>query len=230
MTSLPPSLLPASSPSDVLHTPDDGDIRALAQQLHERLLALRFHAFAHCITHLLERLGYIDVQLAGRTDWKGRNQHGGFDLAAVLPVGIARRRVIVSLKQFDRDTRIYQRAVDELRGACLRTGASEALLITTAAFSPSVRAEMLQNSPVAPVRLIDGDALLALLVANQVGLQADLGTSAGKATRWRLDEEFFAALSRESLGNGRSDCGTGPRFLVTVSVEPVRGRGRKGVR
>ena len=89
---------------------------------------------------LLEALGYEDARPTGRRAWKGYNRPGGggYDLEAVLPGGMAPRRVVAQIKQFDA-LAVHQRSVDELRGACLRAGAAEALLVTTSAFSDVVR-------------------------------------------------------------------------------------------
>src|SRR5918998_2648672 len=73
----------------------------LRRELRAQLLALNFHAFARYMCRLLETLGYEEVTLSGRTDWKGRNQDGGFDIAAWVPAGIGRHRIIASCKQYD---------------------------------------------------------------------------------------------------------------------------------
>lgn len=147
------------------------------RDLHQRLLLLPFGEFASCIALLLERLGYEDVQPAGRTTGAKQTQSVGYDLAALAPGNNPsssspaplslppRRRVIVQLKQYGAGAWVYQRQVDELRGTCLRVSASEALLITTASLSYSIRRQQMQNAPLAPVRLIDGEELLDLLLA-----------------------------------------------------------------
>ena len=108
----------------------------IADLLRSRLLALDFPAFARCVCHLMDALGYEDAHLAGRREWKGYNRPGGggYDLEATLPGGMAPRRVIAQIKQYD-TLAVHQRSVDELRGACLRAGAAEGLLVTTSAFS-----------------------------------------------------------------------------------------------
>jgi hypothetical protein len=207
------------------------DAAGLRAALRQRLLDLNFHAFARCLAHLLGKLGYEDVGLAGRTDWKGRNQDGGYDLTATLPPGSLPRRVVVSLKQFDPPMRVYQRSVDELRGTCLRVGAAEAVLITTSSFSPAIRKEALQSAPLAPVRLMDGEELLDLLVAQGIGVRQEAAESANGPARLGVDHAFFEGLSRVSSGNGRNDCSGAPEWTVTVAVGPVPRRRprRRGV-
>jgi hypothetical protein len=57
----------------------------LQQVLRARLLHLNFHAFAHGMSDLLKAVGFDTVELAGRTNWKGRNKEGGYDLLALAP-------------------------------------------------------------------------------------------------------------------------------------------------
>lgn len=175
-------------------TPTPGTI---ADQLRRRLLALSYPAFAQCLCMLLEALGYVEAQPAGRQEWKGYNRPGGggYDLEAVLPGGLAPRRAVAQIKQYD-GLNVHQRSVDELRGACLRRSAAEAILITTSDFSKVVlkHAEVLEASstPLAPVRLIDGKKLLALMISHRLGVRE---TFHGKEYRLELDEAFFKHLS-----------------------------------
>ncbi len=155
--------------------------QCLAEQLHGYLLDLDFPAFALCVCRLLQALGYQDVHLTGRREWKGYNKPGGggYDLEATLPSSLLpgsmpSRRVIAQIKQFD-GLRVHQRSVDELRGTCLRVGAAEALLITTSTFSKVACAGAAvpsgAGSPFAPVRLMDGEELIALLIHYRLGVK-----------------------------------------------------------
>jgi len=185
----------------------------LQQSLRARLLNLNFHAFARCLSDLLRAVGYDEVELAGRTNWKGRNKEGGYDLVALTPdrfsalvaVGATapkpRRTVIVQLKQYGPDLLVHQRCVDELRGACLRAGASEALLITTSGFSYVAQEQAAtlarEKVPLAPVQLVDGPALLRALVAHRIGITED---AAGNLV---LDAAYFDTLAQTCPGNAR---------------------------
>jgi hypothetical protein len=182
--------------------------RTIADQFRQRLLALDYSAFAQCVCLLLEALGYEQARPAGRQAWKGYNRPGGggYDLEAVLPGGLSPRRVVVQLKPF-RGSRVHQSNVDELRGACLRSGAEEALLVTTSAFSHVVQnCEMTYKekghkqtaSPnrtgarIAPVRLIDGTELIDLLIRFRLGVRE---CSQGRGRRLEIDEAFFREIT-----------------------------------
>ena len=187
-------------------TPTPGTI---ADQLRRRLLALSYPAFAQCLCVLLETLGYDEAQPAGRQEWKGYNRPGGggYDLEAVLPGGLTPRRAVAQIKQFDL-LNVHQRSVDELRGACLRSGAAEAILVTTSAFSQVVlkHAAVLDASvtPLAPVRLIDGKELLGLLIRHRLGVrEIDMRERVrGGMCRLELDEAFFQSMSASEVEVG----------------------------
>ena len=156
--------------------------------LLQRLCTLPFDAFTLTIAQLLDKLGYQDIQPAGRTDWKGRNRAGGIDLTASYVSAAGKRNIAFQLKQFHPTQRLFQRAVDELRGVCLRQGAAEGMLITTSGYSPTITGT---QGTVAPLYLMGGEELALLLRQYRIGITKD-----GK-----IDEGFFKRLERESRGN-----------------------------
>ena len=203
----------------------------VADRLRRRLLALSYPDFARCVCALLETLGYEDARPAGRSAWKGYNRPGGggYDIEASLSGGLAPRRVVGQIKQFD-GLNVHQRSVDELRGACLRAQASEALLVTTSAFSDVVRKQAASPEPIggliAPVRLIDGKELLALLIRRRVGVR-ERGPSRQGRGGLELDEEFFARMVGPETAPGpraalleRQSRRTLPGWRVTVQILP----------
>ena len=174
-------------------------------RLRRRVLALDYAGCAGLLTRLLERVGYEDVRPAGRTSLKGYNRPGGggWDLSATLPAGVGSRRIIVRLKHSPREhlgpdaKPVHQRCADELRGACLRAGAAEGLLVATGDFSLTARRLAAQDRPVghsgvAPVRLVDGEELVEMLMAHRVGVR-EARTLLGRSYL-ELDEDFFRAL------------------------------------
>lgn len=185
--------------------------RNLTDALHARLLSLPFDGYLKVVALLLAHLGYRDIRLAGRTDWKGRNKGGGFDLVATVPGGLSSRKIVVQAKQFDSHAKVFQRQADELRGAAIRSEASEALLITSGPLSKSIDLEALAF-PLAPVRLIGGDQLLTLLIQKGIGV----------GPNGALNEAFFSALEREAIGNRQADClGVGSQIHVRVEVRRI---------
>ena len=173
-----------------------------------------FFAFTQLIAMLLVKLGYQDIQPAGRTDWKGRNREGGVDLTATYPSATGKRSVAFQLKQFHPSLRIFQRTVDELRGVCLRQGVAEGMLITTSSFSATITGT---HAPIAPLYLMGGEELALLLRQYHIGI-----TRGGK-----LDEALFKRLERESQGNSpsnkRSRRKAGGDLVVTLSLRQEPG-------
>lgn len=205
------------------------DVRA---DLRERLLTLPYAAFLRCIADLLEKVGYCDVQLSSRKDWRGRNGKdgsSGYDLTARLSAGGMVRRVVVQAKQFDERQRVFLSQIDALRGVCLRAGATEGLLLTTGPVSSRVPRPLLAAAAFVPARVLDGEELLDLLIAHQVGVWQELGDDGG--SRYGLDDAYFKALELIPDGNNRADCApvrspyepwATSHYQVTVSVTPMK--------
>lgn len=159
---------------------------ALLQHLHR----LSITGYEAVIAQLLEALGYEQVQILRnaerrRRSHKGRNRHGGVDLTATARSGLLVEAVLVQVKQYERP--VSRRFVDELRGALLRTKSRHALLITTSKFSPAAR-RAAQEKHIAPVDLMDGDCLCALLTQHQIGVQPS------RRSRPQIDRDYFRRL------------------------------------
>jgi len=160
---------------------------AVKHQLHDRLLRLSFPAFECVIREVLSKSGYSSVRLAGRLHKRGRTRHGGLDMTAYTYTDLSSALSIVQAKQYRRP--VSRRFVDELRGTMLRVGARQGLLITTSGFSSVAQAAA--DHGAAPIKLMDGDELLDLLVAHGIGVRGIRGRGARRCT---LDEAFFKRL------------------------------------
>jgi len=164
------------------------------EQLRDELLGLSFHGYEQCVRSLLRSMGYAQVRTVGRTHLRGRTLHGGLDMTALSQTGVTRSRIALQVKQYGRP--VSRRFVDELRGACLRVGAEQGLLVSTSAFSRAARKAAADEGP-APVRLVDGEELLDLLIGHGVGVLA------GDAGQPAVDELFFMILRRRCPESGR---------------------------
>lgn len=163
------------------------DRQALSRELRDSLCHLSFHAFATCLLTLLDRLGYVDARLLDRTHRHQRTGHGGYDLLAHSVTGVTEAMLLVQAKQYARP--VSRRFVDELKGAMLREGAGLGLCITLSTFSRAAKTAAAARDA-APVILVDGEALVALLIRHRVGIAPDaLGSL-------RLDGRYFWALER----------------------------------
>ena len=170
-----------------------------------RLLSMPFPAFTQAVARLLETLGYANVEAmkAMHGKGKGRNAHGGYDLRMYLPTRLTRGLVLAQVKQY-RET-VPRSFVDELRGAMLRLGASQGLLVTTGAFSTSAIEAAQAAQYAAPVRLMDGQELAWLLrnhpqALDSVPSPAPIPTTPASASRLRpISREEGERLHQEFL-------------------------------
>lgn len=176
----------------------ESDVRS---SLRSRLLSLTFAGFARTAALLLERLGYENIRLVGRAAANGAtsdNEGIGWDMEAVAVSGVNRRKVIVALKQYKPGRLVRRRMVDELRGACLRANASEALLITTSELPLEFARNASAHEYVVPVRVIGGEELLDLCVAHHVGVWKEVADNSSEPAHYGLDEAFFHDVARAS--------------------------------
>ena len=171
---------------------------SLRTQLQEQLVSCNFHLFAAVCRDVVQTIGCQNVELAGRLSFKGKNRDGGYDLEATLP-GPLPRPVVICLKQFRPNQRVFQRSIDELRGVALRAGAAEAILITSGSLSSILSAARtrLTHSPL-PVRLIDGQELLDILIAHEIGVvQIE--------DKLVFNDAYFARLAQACVDNGQQE-------------------------
>jgi restriction endonuclease Mrr len=154
------------------------------EALRHALETMEFAAFERIMKRLLYKSGYVSVYLIGRNYKRGRTPKGGLDLTARSVTELSSALTIVQVKQYQRV--VSRRFVDELRGAMLRLGAGQGLLLTLSKFS-RVAHEAAQDSPVAPVKLIEGEEILDLLFAYRISVVNQHG-------EWRLDDKYLDRL------------------------------------
>lgn len=196
-------------------TPPAGGHDDLRRQLYERLQRLPFPAFVECVSHTLEACGYTGVE-THRTGRKGKNAGGGWDLDATLNSGLSSGRALVQVKHSPGQKLVQCRCVDELRGATLRTGAGEGILVTSGSFSPiAVKAAAGCSSP--PVHLLDGERLAELMRRHFVGLRRAT-TDPEDPDRWVLDANYFDSLGSDGFTASPSKCMTGITVTITVQA------------
>lgn len=205
----------SNHPAQKRELPHPGQASDVRSALLSRLLSLPFADFARAVALLLERLGYEHVTLVGRAAANGATfdiEGIGWDVEAVAMSGVNRRKVIAALKQYKPGRLVRRRMADELRGACLRANASEALLITTSDLPPNFARVVSSSGPLVPVRAVGGEELIDLLIAHRVGVWEEAGQSPSDPARYGLDEDFFRELQaampkarRVKFPNDRAD-------------------------
>jgi restriction endonuclease Mrr len=193
---------------------------SLSDQLQRQLVDVNFSLFASVCRDMLAALGYENIQTAGRLRFKGKNRDGGYDLEATLPSPTGRRKVIIQLKQYEPDRFVYQRYVNELIGVALRVGASEAVIVTTGKLSHVLEESRHSLSRfLIPVRLIDGDELLRLLIEHEIGVKDG-----------SFDGDYFAELAMQDTDFGEKEAyrlfpmsleEPTTRLLIEIDLSPM---------
>jgi len=118
--------------------------------------------FEHLIKRLLEDMSYDNVEVTSRSG------DGGVDVVADIELGITSVREVVQAKRHKRA--IQRKDLDALRGSLHRFGAVRGTIIATSRYSKGTR-EAAFESGAAPITLIDGEKLVDLLIAHDIGVR-----------------------------------------------------------
>lgn len=178
--------------------------------LLQRIRELSFPAYCHLVRLLLYRSGYTSVQIVEPGTGKvtpnkfssiGETQRLLYSgLLAVSHTDLASALTLVRVKQA-KGVPVSRRFVDQLRGAMLRLGAEQGLLIATGRFSRYAITSAAQT-PLPPVRLIDGAMLCSMLRERGLGISKTAPTkgNAKERTYQQIDEPFFQLLEKRAQG------------------------------
>lgn len=170
--------------NDVLH-------QGLHDALLQRIQQLSFPAYCHLIRLLLYRSGYTSVQIVEPGISKASRRKSATSrrkfapstatvdaphllysgLLAVSHTDLASALTLVRVKQA-KGAPVSRRFVDQLRGAMLRLGAEQGMLIATGRFSRYAVSSATQ-APLPPVRLMAGEALCVMLVERGLGVRQE---------------------------------------------------------
>jgi len=164
-------------------------------ELHETLHRLEYAAFEQVMKRLLYKSGYLSVHLIGRNQRPDLKPTGGLDLSARSVTELTSVLTIAQLKQYQGV--VPRRFVDELRGAMLRLGAEQGLLLTLSRLSLAARAAATE-SKLAPIKLLEGEEVLDLLFAYRIGVLEKNGV-------WEIDYAWLDLLQERAIGtNGKA--------------------------
>ncbi len=142
-----------------LNRRNDADAR---HHLAQHLSNMDPYQFEHLIEHLLEVMGYENVEVTGGSNDKG------VDVVGEIELGISRVREVIQVKR--QQANVGRRVLDGLRGSLHRFDAVRATIVTTSGFSAGAKDAAFEKGA-APITLIDGDRLLDLLVEHDIGIR-----------------------------------------------------------
>lgn len=150
------------------------------KKLREFLEKMDPYRFEHLIRDLLESMGYEDVTVTSQSGDKG------VDVVATIQFGIT---TITEVVQVKRHKGIIGRSiVDQLRGALPYHEAIRGTLITLSDFSKSCKEAALFPGA-APITLINGKKLVALLFEHEIGITKQT------INLHKVDESYFSEYS-----------------------------------
>lgn len=162
----------------------NAELLALAQRKQEQVKeALREilgdmdpYAFEHVIKDLLVAMGYDEVVVTSPSNDKG------VDVIGRIQLGITAVREVIQVKRHRKT--IQRKELDALRGSLHRFQAVRGTLITTSRFSSGTEKAAFEFGA-APITLIDGEKLIDLLAAHEIGVKKR------KIEVWELDASAF---------------------------------------
>lgn len=177
--------VPASATSAEIAIDDQN--QRVRETLHARLLAMEPAQFEALVAELLEKLGYENVLVTGRTGDKG------IDVSAKLTLGgITSVKTVVQVKRYKTGNNISGSVIAQLRGSAEVD--QRGLVITTSEFTKDGTIEA--NAPnKMPVALVNGAKLLDLLFAHEIGVRKT------PVPVYALDSEYFENITAAEHDN-----------------------------
>lgn len=181
------------------------------QTLQSRLLAVPADRFEVLVRELLLAIGF-DESSVQVTSYSG---DGGVDVRGVLNAGgVTAIHAAVQAKRWKYN--VQSKVVRELRGSL--TTHEQGIIITTSGFSKGARDEARATGK-APISLIDGAALIELLIEHGIGVSKE------PHVVLTLDEEYWV----EASGITTVAAVTEPMADVGTEAAASRGRGARNV-
>lgn len=135
---------------------------AISQHLAQHLSGMHPIQFEHLVKHLLEVMGYENVEVTSAGNDKG------VDVVADIELGISRVREVIQVKR--QKSNVGRVILDSLRGSLHRFDAVRATIITTSGFSAGAKVAAFEKGA-APITLIDRERLLDLLIEHEIGVR-----------------------------------------------------------
>ncbi len=159
---------------------------SVRKSLFEHLKQMNPYDFEVLIAHLLEAMGYEEIEVT-------QNSHDqGIDVAGNIQIGISAIREVVQVKR--NQSHIDRPVLDALRGSLHRFRAVRGTLVALGGFSQGT-IEAAFEAGAAPITLIDGEKLLDLLMLHQIAVrkkQIDL---------WQIELDDLNTLNQKHFRN-----------------------------
>jgi restriction system protein len=129
-----------------------------------RIRRLHPSTFEDFAKRLLEAYGFLDMKVTQYS------KDGGIDGYGKLKVGLAHLNVAFQCKRFNRNT-VGRPEIDKFRGA-IQGEFEQGIFFTTSTFAQGAEAASFRRGAV-PIILIDGKAIVDLMIGKQFGVEVD---------------------------------------------------------
>ena len=145
--------------------------KKLLQDFHDKLSATEFEKLIYT---LLDKMGFSDLELTGKSGDGGIDGHGILQINPLVSF-----KVLFQCKRYQGAVRVS--AVRDFRGA-LQGRADKGIILTTGTFTTDAKKEAIRDGAT-PVELVDGDQLVEMFEKLELGLVPK--------TDFDIDREFF---------------------------------------
>jgi restriction system protein len=170
-------------PSEATPTDESPSVGGYREELLALLLSLPPAGFERLSQRLLRESGFVQVAVTGRSG------DGGIDGYGTLQVNpLVSFKVIFQCKRYSKAVSAPQ--VRDFRGA-MQGRADKGIIITTATFTADARREAARDG-VPPIELVDGEKLVAMFAALELGLKP--------VTAYDIDDAFFEEFRTKDGG------------------------------
>ena len=171
----------------------DNQNQSVREQLRAKLQGMEPAQFEVLVSELLGKLGYEAVKVTGRSGDRG------IDIAATLTMGgITSVKTVVQVKRYKTGNNIAGAVIAQLRGSAEVD--QRGLVITTSDFTKEGVTEAIAPNKM-PVALVNGDKLLELLLAHEIGVRKEL------MPVYSIDADYF----ENTVDDAGEDAGKGKR-------------------
>lgn len=165
----------------------DNQNQLVRESLRSRLLSMEPAQFEVLVAELLEKLGYENVVVTGRSGDKG------IDVTAKLTLGgITSVKTVVQVKRYKTGNNLSGSVIAQLRGSAEVD--QRGLVITTSDFTKDGVIEASAPNKM-PVALVNGEKLLDLLFTHEIGV------SRTPVPVFSLNSEYFENTGSDESGS-----------------------------
>lgn len=120
------------------------------------------YQFEHIVKHLLDAMGYEDVEVTTPTNDKG------VDVTGISQNGITTVKEVIQVKR-NTKSNVSRTVLDKLRGSLHRFDAFQGTIITLSDFAKGAKESAFEKGA-APITLINGEKLIDLLIEHKIGI------------------------------------------------------------